>query len=506
MNLKKKQAFNGKMGRRKNLSRGGLVKRKHYDAGGTVLNGPSPQIGSSSTVNNNGLTGTIGNALGLNNQYQAQSAQIQPGTNVNQINTAYTGAQGGINQQQAFANQLQAQGAQGMGTQQALTGELQGVINGTGPNAAQAELNQNTGQNIAQTAALMAGQRGAGANTGLLARQAGQQGAATQQNAVGQAATLQAQQQIAAQQQLQNLAATQVGQQAGAIQGVNSTQQNEQNILQGANTAANNANVAMQSNINNVNSNVAAENQQQAGNVVSGIGNMLSNIPVIGSLFAEGGEVHPMASGGPIAAIPLPSPPQEVGPWLNSTPDTSGPASVGNASAPVNIGNPFGNMDTGNNQEPGNPAPNGGIFEGATKEGAAGGAAAAVPFLASGGNVCKGPHASHVANFLAQGGPSGKVPAMLSPGEHYLNPEEVSMVQHGADPLKIGTRVPGSPKVKGAKDSYKNDTVPADLEEGGVVLPRHITLKKDPNKARLFVLESMKGTGKHMKNPNRKQG
>ena len=391
MDLNKIRRFNEKMGKPQKMSKGGLIKKlgnRHYFASGgeTTLTGPA-QTGASAvgTVNNNGLIGTVGNQLGLNNQFQATGAPIQNGTNVGQLNGAYNGAQSGIAQQQGLANQMLPGTQQGLGTQANLTEQLQGVINGTGPNAAQSALNQNTATNVANQAALMAGQRGSSANAGLLARQAAQQGAATQQ-------------QIAAQQQLAALAQQQVAQGASAVQGVNNTQQNEQSILQNANTAANSANVSMQSNINNVNAGVAAGNQQQAGNVVNGVGSLLSNVPVVGSLFR-----------------------------------------------------------------------------------------------AKGGIIASGPHDSHVANFLFAEG--GAVPAMLSPGERYLNPEEVKrVVEHGENPLKLGKKVPGKPKVKG--DSLKNDTVPADLQEGGVVLPRHIMNKKSRDNAELFVRRAV-----HMKAP-----
>lgn len=93
--------------------------------------------------------------------------------------------------------------ANGVGAQQTALGNLatalsgqQDIAAGRGPNPAQAMLNNATGQNVANQAALMAGQRGAGANVGLMARQAAQQGAATQQQAVGQGAALQSQQQL----------------------------------------------------------------------------------------------------------------------------------------------------------------------------------------------------------------------------------------------------------------------------------------------------------------------
>lgn len=108
-------------------------------------------------------------------------------------------------------------------------------------------------------------------------------------------------------------------------------------------------------------------------------------------------------------------------------------------------------------------------------------------FASRGGNVHPGPHQSHVANFLSTGGMAKKVPAMVSPGEVYLSPEQVKKVVHeGANPMKIGMKFKGKAKVKG--DSLKNDDIPIDLDEGGVVIPRHITQHKmAPEKAELFV-------------------
>src|ERR1043165_2497619 len=116
-----------------------------------------------------------------------------------QINTAYSQTQAGIKQQQDFLNALNGQNGLAnqsnvFGQQQALANQLQNLGNGVGPNPALAQLAQATGQNVAQQSALMASQRGASANPALLARLAAQQGAGIQQNAVGQAATLQAQQ------------------------------------------------------------------------------------------------------------------------------------------------------------------------------------------------------------------------------------------------------------------------------------------------------------------------
>jgi hypothetical protein len=49
-----------------------------------------------------------------------------------------------------------------------------------------------------------------------------------------------------------------------------------------------------------------------------------------------------------------------------------------------------------------------------------------------------------------------------------------------------GKKVPGEAKVKG--DSLKNDTVPAMLSPGEIVLPRHVTQAPDaPQRAAAFV-------------------
>jgi hypothetical protein len=71
-------------------------------------------------------------------------------------------------------------------------------------------------------------------------------------------------------------------------------------------------------------------------------------------------------------------------------------------------------------------------------------------------------------------------------------------VHEGADPIKIGHHFPGKDKVKG-RDSKKNDVIPATLQEGGCVIPVHITTHpKASEKGRKFVARTM---AKHMKRP-----
>ena len=112
MDMKK---FNQKMGKIQKFSKGGRIKKiagKHYfDAGGsTTLSGPSSNPAGGATGPTTvapGITGAVSGALGLNDQFQGQGANIQAGTNAAQLNNAYTGAQTGLAQQQALAGQMQ---------------------------------------------------------------------------------------------------------------------------------------------------------------------------------------------------------------------------------------------------------------------------------------------------------------------------------------------------------------------------------------------------------------
>lgn len=182
----------------------------------------------------NTLGGQLAGNNGAGNQASAydQSQRLAAALNQARGVGAQTSAlkqQSGLNTQLANANGVDTQNAaiSGLqniaGHQQELADQYQNVANGTGPNPAQAALNNATSQNVANQAALMAGQRGAGSNVGLMARQAAQQGAATQQQAVGQSAEMQAQQQLAG---MQGLAGQQqaMGSTQQAIGGLGSTQ------------------------------------------------------------------------------------------------------------------------------------------------------------------------------------------------------------------------------------------------------------------------------------------
>lgn len=256
-------------------------------AGGGLAGIPGAIAGGGIGSSLSGGTGSISDILGTKNKFAAsQAPNIQMPTTGDQVQDQYGNATGALTQQQNFVNALQAQN--GLGNQSNALQMALNQANGTGPNPALAQLNQSTANNTANQAALMAGQRGAGQNAGLIARQAAMQGAANQQQAAGQAATMQAQQQLAGQQMYGQLANQQVQQQQ---QGLSQYGQQAQNLY--GQTSGNLANqnstaVGQQAGINSVNAGVAAGNQQ-ANNQL--IGNVMGAAGAGLSMLAEGGSV-----------------------------------------------------------------------------------------------------------------------------------------------------------------------------------------------------------------------
>lgn len=238
-----------------------------------------------------GLTSSLGFGGGGNSgksgvNYTASGAPIQSPVTPEQAAQAYKNAQDALQQQQAFVAATQA--SNGLGNQSSVFNQLQGVTNGTGPNPAQAMLANATGANTANQAALIAGQRGAGSNAGLIARQAAMQGGANQQNLAGQAAALQANQSLNALGQQGGIAGQQVAQQSGALGNYNQFAQGEQSNLLNSIAGVNQANVGMQGNINNANSGLANTVAKGQQGLVSGV---MGGIGSATGLFAQGGEV-----------------------------------------------------------------------------------------------------------------------------------------------------------------------------------------------------------------------
>jgi hypothetical protein len=430
----------------------------------------------------------IGNALNGTTNAQAGGFQAQ-GLSSDSLNAANAQNTNAIAQQQSFLNALQAQN--GIGNQSSVFNQLQGVANGTGPNPAQAQLAQATGANTANQAALMAGQRGAGANVGLIARQAAQQGGANQQNAAGQAATMQANQSLNALNNLGGLATQQVSQQQNAV-----------GTLGSETNAALNSNISSMSSQNAANAGIAGINDQNNAKITGGL---------LGGLGA-GGAAAMKAEGGVVDPVPAPAAAPQMAPQAAPSPqNTSGPrSSVGKfLSGALNgdsgqqnqpnqqsqdgyqqgfsalgtaIGNLFSNKSSPSASNTGlDPTSmDAGRIQYATDAGMSKGVN---PALAGADSTEAAQAPSAAGPMVAVAAKGGKVPALVSPGERYLSPKAVKEVAEGKkSPMKAGEKIPGEAKVKGAKDSYDNDTVAKTLEAGGIVLPRHVTQAKDPAK------------------------
>ncbi len=499
---------------------------------GEIMSFVGSMLGIGDNNGNKGASFTAANAGPAQ-----QAALVNPVTGA-QAQQQIGQTQGAIGQQQALANALQAQN--GIGNQSSVFNQLQGVANGTGPNPAQAMLAQSTGANTANQAALMAGQRGAGANAGLLARQAAQQGAANQQNAAGQAATMQANQSLGALNQLGGIAGQQVGQQmagTGAVTQANLAQQGQMLGQVGAQNQA-----ALQQAQNTNQFNLGNTEQQNKSNTTIQEGNLGAQKEIAGGVLqgigaavglAHGGSVPHYAEGTPSSVpsfdmssapaaptiAPATGPKSSVGKILSAaTSPSSGPGqppltqgvkdlfggigkgirNLVNPSTPtegssgINTNDLAGSvaqpseLQHGLNDATSNPdvptsAPKGSnIFGVGTGSYAGGGLLSSIGSSLSGGDDKKssggasGLDPSMLAEAMAAKGGKAKhkVPAMVSPGEIYLQPGAAKEVAKGKKSPMSGEHIKGQAKVKG--DSLQNDTVPKTLEEGGVVIPRSV--------------------------------
>lgn len=246
----------------------------------------------------------IGKMIGIGVQHpdvpdMASPQNIVPTSTPEQVMQQYMNVQSGLAQQQEFAQALKHQN--GLSNQTEAFNNARNMANGTGPNPAMAQLANATGANVANQAALMAGQRGAGANAGLMARQSANQGSNIQQHAAGQAAVLQAQQQLGGQQQMAQIAQQQVGNYGQATGGFNQFALGAQgNVLNGANSSnqlsMQQANALNNYNLNkyNVQQGNAAADAQQAGNTIKG----LASIYTGGAAGALGGAATMAGAGG----------------------------------------------------------------------------------------------------------------------------------------------------------------------------------------------------------------
>lgn len=396
-----------------------------------------------------GITqGGIGGMLTPQNEYQVSSPDITTQANlVPNIGAAQGRNTDVYNQQNNLA--------------QALLKQTQGG----GPNPAQTMLNTATGNNVANTAALIASSRGASVNPGQVARAAAMNGANIQQQAAGQGATLEAQQELEAQKELQNLYGT---------QGSNALQ--EESILQGALAAENASKTTGQLGAAQINASAA---QNNANNAASTTGGLLGSIGgAIGGIFgfARGGKVldymeNPQHfDGGGIAQYATPVDPRMI---LNiSTKDSGVTNSMGFGGKSPKSTSAFSSDFSGANPESLGVDTTMPTMSGTEIPGAVGTPAAIPDLMPAFGSLI----------------PTGQV-AAPSLGAALLS-------RGGAVDYRSGGSVPGKGVAKG--DSPKNDTVPAMLSPGEEVLPRSVTQAPDaPERAKKFVqaLMDKKGEG-----------
>lgn len=408
------------------------------------------------------------------------TAQAAPLTNPlapGQLQASYEQQQAALTGQQNLAQQLSGQAQMGMGQQANVYGQQQDLANalrmqsmGQGPNPAQAALNQATGQNIAAQSAMMGGQRGANQNVGLMSRQIANQGAHTQQQAVGQGAIMQAQQQMAAQQQLaaqqqamQQVSQQQIGNQMGSQQAFTNAALGAQGQAIGGTNAFNQAAVGSIGSMNSANANMAAANAHNQAGLLGGLMNGIGQAGMMGAFSGGSG-----ASGSSMAANGL----ADLGGIFGAEGGLGSMASFGGGAGLAGAGEGFG-------------AAGGSLAAAGT--GAATGAAIAAY---KGGKIDS--HLQQVHQLYH----GGQVNALVSPGEKYLSPKEAKNVASGKESIKnAGKTFKGKAMVKG--DSKKNDNIPTKLEEGGIVIPRSVMQSADPIKeGTKFLVEALKKHGK----------
>jgi hypothetical protein len=466
-------------------------------------------LGTSGGVNGTGISGpkqagidkaaTIGQA---NNQYgnadDALAAQqrllsaIQGQHGLAMQSDVYNSSENLANQL-ARANGLKTQQGAISGLQN-LSGQYQNIANGQGPNPAMAALANATGANVANQAALMAGQRGAGSNVGLVARQAAQQGAATQQQAVGQGAEMQANQQLSAlgqmgglQQSIAGLGGQQIGMQQAQQQALagqaNQMAANQMaattGLSQGAQSlygqnlgalgAQNSAQVASQGNVNSANASMANTSMQGQQGVVGGLMGGAGAVGKVALGVAYGGEIKNNYADGGMVNAPTGSFGQFLSGW--------------------NPGGFQGTMPSGEfiNETPSsNPGAEAlqKSLTGAGEKIAAGmkdKASSGPDTVQSGSNVL----------MAGESAPQQNMSSMAPAPQMSVGAPATSSMPVGDGFYKGGLAATGGPvdakspdqKAEKQGNSYDNDKIPAMLSEGEVVIPRDVMQSEDPIKA-----------------------
>jgi hypothetical protein len=310
--------------------------------------------------------------------------------------------------------------------------QLQGVANGTGPNPAMAQYNQNV-QNLAkqQAGAISSIQ---GISPALAARMASQQGSGAMQNAAAAGANTQAEQQLGAMGQM-----GQVG---------NSQAQIAEGLQQNANS------------VNGQLANTSMQGQQGVtGGILQGVGAALG--------LADGGMVPRFAGGGSADPFSFGSPQSHLGNFMSASAPPmqamTGPSALQSGMSGLITG--IGKAIKGT---PGTPA---------------GPDTSAIGDYAPGGNdIYSSPNMGASMMNMHSGMGAGhyldSFPAQFSSS---LMAQPTGMLAKGGSvgsKLKSGGKVPGKPKFAG--NNYANDVVSAKLSPGEVVIPNNVMQSKDP--------------------------
>lgn len=333
-----------------------------------------------------------------------------------------------------------------------------------GSSLAQAQMQQATNQNMQQSAGMMASAKGI--NPAMAARTAAYNNATTGQTAANQSAQTTAQTQLASQSQLSN------------------NLNNEYNADSGSSNQLNALNYQQ----NQYNAGLAMQYAKMASSAIGGA--------MMGG--AAGGMVPQKMAGGGMMGGDDKDINTEIQAGMTNKNSSADIISKENQAQPLlqtqdpysTISSFFNSLSQQNNSEPNSKA---GQLMAAGDNGlssVSGPVSVGTSFrnLLSGqdDNASDNPESSvnpeeaaSGQQSYARGGQTRKVPALVSPGETYLKPAQAKAVAKGkADPLKVGERIPGTPKVAG--NSYANDTVPKKLDAGGVVIPNSIMQSSDP--------------------------
>lgn len=423
-----------------------------------------------------GLLGFAGGVNGTGMPAPA-AAPINNPVQMNQLGDIYQGNQQALQQQQALLNALQQQG--GIQNQSNVYGQFQNIAAGRGPNPAQAMLNQATGQNVANQAALMAGQRGSSSNVGLMARQAAQQGGNLQQQAVGQGATLQAQQALNALNSAGNMANAQVANQIGATNANTAAQQNEQAQLYGVQGDVNKIAAAQQGNINNVYGQLANTNMQGQQGMIGGIMKAIgSGASMMGGMGGGGGG---MAEGGDVESEPTPTFASDSG--AKALEEGVGSVAGGGGDKSSSGGGGGSSMMSMLPMLAMAAADGGDVSAPLAAQQTSSQAPSFAQFLKGATSRSNKASSEPAPSFGGNTGAQALYEGASSLGAGIKNEMAQGYYKGGPSDYRSGGKVNAKSQFQKASkkgDSYANDKIPAVLSEHEIVLPRTVTLSKDP--------------------------